>query len=341
MNILVDGRVLTHSKVTGVENHAKNIIKYIQNVYKVDVAIPKYSNKYYSHFWEHFILPIKARKYHLLFCPSNIAPIFVPKKVKLIVTLHDLSFKDFSQMYSKAFRTYYNFLIPINLKRANKVITISNYSKQRILKQYPFLKPKLVYIYHGVDKKFCINKNQLKENYILYIGSLNDTKNFSSVIKVFNDLKYTNIRLKMVMPKSENFTLSNENKNLLKNLKENVDIIDYTNQDNIIRYYQKAKAFIFPSYHESFGFPVLESFACGTPVLCSNTTALPEVAQNAALYCDPYNLEDIKNKLELLLDDTSLQHNLMEKGLIQAKKFSWEKSAKLHIALFKKVIDEA
>lgn len=340
MNILIDGRVLTHKNTTGVENHAKNIIKHIQNIHKVDVAIPKYKNKYYTHFWEHFVLPMKAKKYDLLLCPSNIAPIFVPKKVKLIITLHDLSYKDFSQMYSIFFKLYYNLLIPLNLKRAYKIITISNYSKQRILREYPSVESKLLYIYHGIDKKFFMKKNNPKENYILYVGSLNEVKNFSSIIKVFNVLRRPNLRLKMIMPKNENFSLSDENKELLKNLKKNIDIIKYTNQDNLIQYYQSAKIFIFPSYHESFGFPVLESFACGTPVLCSNVAALPEVAQNAALYCNPYSLDDIKNKLELLLDDSSLQNSLIEKGLIQARKFSWHESASQYIDIFKKAMNE-
>ena len=338
--ILIDGRVLAHEKITGVENHAISIIEKIKEKIDIDVVIPKYKNKYYSHFWEHFILPIKARKYDILFCPSNIAPLFLSKKVKLIVTLHDLSFKDFSQMYSFLFRKYYEFVVPKILKRADKILTISSFSYERITKEYSFINDKINFIYHGKNEIFSFDENIKKEDYILYVGSLNDTKNFSSVIKAFLKLKNSRYKLKMIMPSSSNFEIDEDKLHLLNEAKnnKNIEIVDYLSQDRLVKVYQKAKIFVFPSYHESFGFPVLEAMACGTPVICSNTSSLPEVGGDAVLYCDAYNVNDIEEKIELLLDDEILQKQMIQKGLNRVKLFSWEKSADEHIKVFKEVL---
>jgi len=341
MKILIDGRVLTHDKITGVENYTKSIIENMTSSINITVVKPKFKNKYYAHFWQHLILPIKALKYNLLFCPSNIAPIYLPKTVKLVLTLHDLSFIDFPSMYSSIFQKYYRFVIPFNLKRADYIVTISNFSKNRIVEEYPFVKTKISCIYHGVSEKFKSINNK-KENYILYVGSLNEIKNFSSVIKSFKMLE-SNTKLIMILPKSKNFSISRENKLLLEDAAFNnqIKIYDYMEQDKLIKYYQDALVFIFPSFHESFGFPVLEAMKCGTPVISSNIKGLKEVAGEAALYCNPYDIDDIKNKMELLLKDNTLQECMVNKGKIQSSKFSWKDSALEHIKLFEKVISEA
>ena len=113
MKIIVDGRVLTHKKTTGVEIHAVNLIKELEKYIDLDIARPKFYNKYYAHFWEHFILPILALRYDILFCPSNIAPIFLSRRVKLIHTLHDISFMDIPENYSNLFQKYYSFFIKL------------------------------------------------------------------------------------------------------------------------------------------------------------------------------------------------------------------------------------
>ncbi|WP_263834081.1 glycosyltransferase family 4 protein [Sulfurospirillum oryzae] len=339
MKILIDGRVLTHSKITGVENHAINLIEKLKSIADIYVAIPKYQNKYYTHFWEHVVLPLKAIKYDLLFCPSNIAPFYLSKKVKLIVTLHDLSYKDFSQMYSKAFRRYYEFVIPRVLQRAEHVLTISKFSYERIIREYPFVQDKIDFIYHGKNEIFTFEPSIQKEDYILYVGSLNDTKNFSFVIKAFDKLNSKKYYLKMIMPISSNFEINKEKKQLLEHAKKNskIEIVDYLPQEKLVEIYQKAKLFIFPSYHESFGFPVLEAMACGTSVVCSGTSSLPEVGGDAVVYCDPYDINDIKNKIESVLNDENMQQEMIKKGLERAKMFTWDKSAKEYLEVLKKL----
>lgn len=103
MKILIDARVLTHDKMTGVENYAKSIIENLSNRQDIRVIKPKFRNKFYGHFWQHFILPFKALNYDVLFCPSNTAPIFLKKNIKLVLTLHDISFFKYKETFSSFF----------------------------------------------------------------------------------------------------------------------------------------------------------------------------------------------------------------------------------------------
>ena len=246
MKILFDGRVFVHKKNTGIENHALHIFESLKKKIQIDIVIPKYKNKYYSQFWEHFILPFKAKGYDVLFCPSNIAPFLLSKNTKLIVTLHDLAFKDFYKMYSFLFRKYYELLIPRVVKRADIVLTISNFSFNRIQSEFSFLENKLKFIHHGISKNFYYNKTVKKEKFLLYVGSMNDTKNFSSVLKMYEILDEIEYELILVMPTNSIFKLDSSIKDLLEKAKinPNIKIIDFMRQDELCYYYQKAKLFV-------------------------------------------------------------------------------------------------
>ncbi len=345
MKILIDGRVLTHIQITGVEKHAQKLIASLDNLknISIDIAKPRFINKYYAHFWEHLILPIKALSYDILYCPSNIAPIFLSKKIKLVLTLHDLAFIDFADNYSKIFQYYYSKIIPVNLKRANRIITVSNYARKRIVKEYPYTENKIQKIYHGSDIKFphADKQDTKKSDYILYIGSYNEVKNFQSVIKAFLLLSIDNtIKLKLVMPIIDTFKISHNSVNLIKDIKKdkNIDLLEYMSFEQLKILYERAKVFVFPSYHESFGLPVLEAMACGTPVVCSDVASLPEIGGDAVVYCDPNNVNDIVEKMEMVLSDEKLQQYMIEKGLKRAKQFTWEKAAQEHLKVFEEVL---
>jgi glycosyltransferase involved in cell wall biosynthesis len=341
VKVLIDGRVLTHKKTTGIETHIKNLLNEF-SVNNFDVLIPKYKNKYYCHFWEHIILPFKARKYDILFCPSNIAPLFLTKKIKLVLVLHDLAFIDFPQYYSKLFQKYYSFVIPQNIKRANKIVTVSKFEKTRIIKEFPNVSNKIVFIYHGIEKQFKINNKEkiIKKDYILYIGSFNEIKNFKHVISAYIKLNLKNIKLVMVMPQIDSFNISYDTKEILNEIKnnENIKILNFMEKNVLKKLYEEAKIFVLPSFHESFGFPFLEAMSSATPVITSKLTAIPEICGDAVVYCDPYDVDDIRKKMEMVLNNEKLQKKMIVKGLERAKKFTWEKSAKKYLKVFKEVL---
>jgi glycosyltransferase involved in cell wall biosynthesis len=328
--ILFDAKILNHKVYTGVENYTQYILKYLKK--DIKIIKPNITNKYLSHIHTHLITPFI--KGELLFEPANIAPIFVPKNKKLVVTLHDIAFITHPDSFSKVFRKYYQYIIPKVIKRANKIITVSNFTKFEILKYYPFAKNKIEVIYLGVDKKFRVLDIE-KQNYILYVGSINKRKNFISVLKAFMQLDI-DYKLIMVGNFHENFSLNEESKYIIKKAKKSnkIEFRENISDEELIKLYNLSKLFIYPSFYEGFGLPIVEAMACGTPVITSNVSSLPEVGGDAVVYVDPNDIEDIKEKIIIVLNDEDLQKQMIQKGLKRAKEFTWEKSAKKHLEVF-------
>ena len=337
MKLIFDARVLTHQAYTGVENYTQQILDLLNINVNLNIVKPKLANKYFAHLWTHFILPFK--KGDVLFCPANVAPIFVPKNKKLVLTLHDVAFETYPNSFSIFFRLYYKFIIPINIKRADKIITVSKSSKCEIEKYYPFAKEKIEVIYLGVEQSFK-RLNIQKKKQILYVGSMNERKNFSSVLKVYTLLDNNDYTLVMVGRFASNFALDDATKVLIDTAESN-PLIEFKSDvcnNELVKIYNESMLFIFPSFYEGFGLPVLEAMACGTPVVCSDVTSLPEVGGDAVVYCDPNNVNDIVEKMEMVLSDKKLQQDMIEKGLKRAKQFTWEKAAQEHMKVFEEVL---
>lgn len=337
MKLIFDYRVLTHKTYTGVENYAQKVLENIQRRVDLKICKPKASNKYLAHLWEHCILPFQSAD--VLFCPANIAPIYVPKRKKLVVTLHDVSFITFPKSFSFFFRIYYRLLIPFVVKRADKIITVSKSSMSEIEKYYPESIGKIEVVSLGVEDKFRRLKNIKKKKQILYVGSMNERKNFLGVLKAFELLEKKDYKLVMVGNFSEIFNLDEKSLEVLDLSKKNpnIEFKNYVSNDDLVQIYNESELFILPSFYEGFGLPVLESMACGTAVICSNTTSLPEVGGDAVVYCNPYDINDIKEKIELVLDDKELQNKVIARGFERVKDFTWEKTANSHIEIFEKV----
>ncbi len=340
INILFDTRVLTHKVYTGVENYVKIILDGISNKLHVIQAQPNTTNKYLSHLWFHLILSLK--KTNIIFCPANIAPIYLSKSTKLVLTLHDLSFLTYSDTFSKIFRYYYNFLIPLNIKKANTIITVSNSSKNEIEKYFPEAIGKIIVIHNGLNPIFKQDKTIKKKNQILYVGSLNKRKNFSSVLNLFEKLNDNDFILILVGNFSSNFNLDDETKELITKAKLNKNIIFKQNitDEELVKLYNESKLFVYPSFYEGFGFPILEAMSCGTSVLTSNTTSLPEVGGDAVLYANPNDINDILHKTKQILYSDVLQQDMIDKGLIQSQKFTLDKMIEKHLEIFQRVYDE-
>ncbi len=338
MKLVFDARILTHQTYTGVENYARSILDHIGNKIDIRVAKPTSSNKYLAHLWTHFILPFI--KGDILFCPANIAPLFVPWSKKLVVTLHDVAFITYPESFSRFFRTYYKLIIPFVIKRADRIITVSYYSKSEIEKYYPAAKGKIEVVHLGKNRLFRHKNDIGKQNIILYVGSMNERKNFTGVIKAFELLNSTDHRLVMVGRFNPHFAIDEESREILDRARQNpsIEFRSDVSDEELVRIYNSAKLFVLPSFYEGFGLPLLEAFVCGTPVVCSSAASLPEVGGDAALYCDPYDIEDIKEKIKSLLDDSDLRRQMIQRGFSRADEFDWEKSAAEHIRIFQEAV---
>ncbi len=342
--VLLDGRALMHESQSGVEVFTINIYKNLKKFHPdTKVVKPKSKNRYLHHLWEHFILPFLAKDYDILYSPANIAPFWTFKKTKLVVTLHDVAYLSHPKTVSKFFYYYYRFVMPLILKKASKVVTISKTSRDEIIKYYPFAKDKIVVVYNGILDSFFEEQNVQKKDLILYVGSLNERKNYSAVIKAFRMLpKEYGYKLAMVGNFSQNFAIKLKNKNILEDVKDDKNIIFYSDLElnQLKKLYLEAKVFIYPSFYEGFGFPLLEAMASKTPVITSNISSMPEICGDAALYISPYNVKDIAQKLKYLMENEDLQKELSLKGYKRASLFRWERTAQNYIRLFEKILKE-
>lgn len=343
MTFAFDGRVLRHRATSGVENYTAALFKAMQNVANPILLEPVFQNRYVQQVWEHAVLPREASRYDLLLCPANVAPLYLPRKTALILTLHDVAFRAFPDSVSAAFRRYYALTVPRNIRRADKIITISHASKKEIIRHYPEAAQKLTVIAPGIDQRFRVHDAIPKRKQILFVGSLNERKNLAGAIKAFLKLPDSlGLSLVVVGNVFGNLSVSHKTETLLKKAQAHPHIIFKRglSEEELAAEYNASACLLFPSFYEGFGLPPLEAMACGTPAIVSRRSSMPEVCGDAAVYIDPDDLDDMAAKIIMLLENEALYQRLRAKGLEHVTAFSWQRSAHRHLACFEEVLQE-
>jgi len=334
MKILVDGRVLRHKTISGVERYTSLLVGYLSKVQGVDLDVlkPSSDSKINQHIWEHFCLPIKALEYDILFCPANIAPVWVPEGVRLVVTLHSVAYLTQANSYSKMFREYYQKVVPHIVEIAHHIVTVSNSERERILHYYPQIGDKISVIYNGVDETF-LSTNKNRQNYILSVISYLSAKNMNSMIDAFNLIKdKVPYDLKIVVSNPQ------KGKNISYRLSDRIELLYNLDDDALIERYINASLFVMPSRYESFCFPVLEALAAGTPVVCTPLDAVREIAADAVFFSEDFDSKSISYAMFSVLSNPYTIENLRKNGYEIVKKYKWEDTASKYISLFKEVI---
>ncbi len=221
-----------------------------------------------------------------------------------------------------------------SLMRANRIITISNSSKNDLLYYYPGLdQDKITVIYHGVEKPKEVQPLDFPFPYILYVGGREKYKNFEFLIKAFARISPKYPELKIICTMND-FSLSE--KYFFNSLKVSDRIIHMSADTNMLNsLYKYALFYISPSLYEGFGMPILEAMVNGCPVLLSDASCFPEIAYDAALFFSAESNDDLVDKMESMIENVMLRERLVEKGFNRVKYFSWEKSAKQHIEVYK------
>ncbi len=274
-----------------------------------------------------------------LFLPIQAAPLFMPSGIEVTATIHDLAWKRYPETFSPKTRFKLDVLLRRVLLRAQKLIAVSQSTKNDILTYFPALNPeKIRVIHHGFDATFFgkkLSRDDISRTlttfdleqagYILYVGALQPRKNLVRLIQAFELSKKTHPDMKLMLV-GEPAWLSGEILEAAHKSEYSQDIIlvGRVTFEELRAWYQGARFFAFPSLYEGFGIPLLEAFASGIPVLTAHNSSLPEVAGDAALYVDAENAEDMAVKLSRLWEDKVLQSNLIEKGNIRLKSFSWD-----------------
>ena len=260
----------------------------------------------------------------------------VSRNCKIVTTFHDLSFENHKEFYS-ASKNYWHFSMnpEKQAQRSNKIIAVSKSTKEDLIKIYKIRSEKIKVVYSGIrleSETIDIKKKySLPEKYILYLGTIEPRKNIIGIIKAFEKLKKQktkNHKLKLVIAGSKGWLYENIFKTVQNSsVKNDIIFTGFIEDKDKSALYDLADLFVYPSFYEGFGFPPLEAMACGTPVITSNFSSLPEAVGDAAIMINPYNIDELAKGMEMVLTDEKLRNVLIERGFKQTKKFSWQKCA--------------
>jgi glycosyltransferase involved in cell wall biosynthesis len=251
-----------------------------------------------------------------------------------IITCYDL----IPLVYEKSYSSNFNLK---GLKKADRIITISEFSKNEIIKYvgYPQNKIDVIYpavnhnIYYKTGERQIIKELNIPENskIVLYVGSEQPRQNVPNLLKAFSKIKKRISNIKLVKIGRPQFYGAREQ--ILEliddlDLKEDVLFIDYVSEEDLPKWYNAADLLVYPCEYAGFGLPPLEAMACGTPVITSNTTSLPEVVGDAGIMIDPHNIELMSENMYKILTNDGLRNDLGERGIKRSKFFAWDKAAR-------------
>lgn len=261
--------------------------------------------------------------------------------IKQLPVLHDINFLHHPMDLKYAYRKYYNFFFPKFAKVATRIATVSNYSKSDIVKNYQINTSKIDVVYNGINDGYCVlGLNQIASTqekythgnpYFVFVGSQSPRKNLARLIKAYSQFRENQATSFHLVLAGSSFWGDASLKAVWEQSKYKADIhfTGRLNQDELTKVVGASFALCFIPYYEGFGIPMIEAMAAGVPVIAANTSCLPEIAGEAALFVNPFDEVAIAAAMQKLATDPKLQAALIEKGLVQAEKYSWDKTAEL------------
>jgi glycosyltransferase involved in cell wall biosynthesis len=313
----------------------------------------RFKNRVIRVLWQYFIFPfiLKKKKIDILHSPNYITPLF-KLGFKIILTVHDLTFLLFPQKYTITKRLLFGKMLPFFIKMSDKIVTVSSNTKKDILKFFNIPEDKIVVTYesypdyynHSIDRrkaKDIVKKYGIERDYILYVGMIEPRKNIIFLLKAFVELdKDLELDLVIVGKKGWYFKEIEKYMENTVNLRLENKIIftGYIPEYELKYFYRLALMFVYPTLYEGFGLPPLQAMACGTPVITSNISSLPEVVGDAAILINPNNIKELIEAIRLLYNNSVKREELIERGLDQIKKFSLTNIAKRNLETYKSLV---
>ncbi len=303
--------------------------------------------------FEQILLPrlVLKLKADLLHCTSNTAPMVLP--CPMVLTLHDVIFMEpkvgnSASWYQKLGRQYRRMFAPMAIRKAKAIITVSHFERRNVLERYPQVINKLKVIYNGVGEQFRIlNKKSHSlnitledEGYWLMLGNRDPKKNLETTLIAFtNYLKCSKTKKKLVVADMDESYLNQLLSRLgLSSIRDFVEVKSYLSSQELVAVYNRAFGFLYPSLRESFGLPILEAMACGTPVISSSTSAIPEIAGSCAILVDPRSSQQIADSMLVLESDTTLYDLLVDVGATHAQRFGWNNTARQTLNIYIEIL---
>lgn len=368
MTIAIDCRML---KLSGVGRYLNELLPYIctsfsgvallgitedltqysveyPNVKVVEMSAPIYSLK------EQFLLYSKVPKCDIFWSPHFNIPMLPIKARYRVVTIHDAYHLAFYDQLSIFQKIYAKFFLNGALTKSHKVVTVSDFSKSEILKYTSEkFESKIRSIHNGVSGTLQKKQNnvveqtvEIQKNFILLVGNVKPHKNLKRAILAFKKVINQNIAsvpsnlMLTIVGKKDGFINGDSDIQTMfvndAELSNRIIFTGHVSDLELENLYKNALCLIFPSIYEGFGFPPLEAMVFGCPTITSNAASMPEVCGDATLYFDPYDIDDMAQKITEILSSDQLRNEMVEKGYEQTKKFTWDISAKKHVELFKK-----
>jgi glycosyltransferase involved in cell wall biosynthesis len=273
-----------------------------------------------------------------LFVPSHVVPLWHPRRT--VVTVHDLGYLEYPQAHTRLSRLYLHLSTWFSAHAASRVIAISQATKRDLIKHYKVKPRKIEVIYHGRDPIFTpvtdqariegiLAKYGITQPYCIHVGTLQPRKNLDILVGAWDILRARMDRPPMLLLAGKRGWLYDR---LLQSVQSRglgdlITFTDYVERDDLPALYSGALALTFPSLYEGFGLPPLEAMSCGTPVLASTASSVPEVVGDAGILLDPKNAGVWANAVERMMQDGALREELSGKGLKRAAQFTWERCA--------------
>lgn len=302
--------------------------------------------------WEQFSLPRAVSQLNLdmLHCTSNTAPIRC--KIPLILTLHDIIFLEPRDKSNKSFYQdmgwrYRRFVVPRILKKCKRIITVSDFEFNNIITKLQIPEEKMVMIYNGYNQWFrpvedteLIYQQYIEEpGYFFFLGNTDPKKNTERTLIAYSKyLEQSDVKRKLLMADLDRGYLEEIiNRNDIGNIRDYIVMPGYIKNADLPYIYNNAFAFLYTSLRESFGIPLLEAMACGTPVITSNTSSMPEIGGPEVIMVNPQNVQEITEKMLLLEKDDALYQKQKEIGIIRAQQFSWKYTAEQLLTVYEDV----
>lgn len=304
--------------------------------------------------WEQWALPRAARRYKvdLLHCTSNTAPLF--HAMPLVLTLHDIIFLEPRQHSSKSWYQemgwhYRRLVVPRILPHCQRIITVSQFERERIVRALNLPAGKVTAIHNGYNTHFrslqkrdsaTLRRYIPTDDFLFFLGNTDPKKNAERVLQAYAlYLKESVVKRPLLIADlKEGYIDDLLQRSGITHIKSHLWFPGYIANTDLVTIYNACFAFLYPSLRESFGIPLLEAMACGTPVITSNLSALPEIAGKDAILVDPYRPEEIAAKLLLLETDRQFYRTQQDYGLKRVSHFTWRRTAEQYLELYRQML---
>ncbi len=370
MKIGLDGRAAKWYRGTGIGTYTHQLIDSINSLdnlnkymifmpqccsndinFKSNFKIVNITENEFGNFWDEVNIPniLEQGDVDIYHVPQNGVGLPEKKDCALTITLHDIIPYKMPETVSERYLKIFHEEIPSIVSRCDGIITVSNFSKNDIANAFNFPKEKIFVtylasekIYMPLDKELCkkilVKNYDIDGDYLLYVGGFSPRKNILGLIQAFSKVvkKFPDLSLVIAGKKGISYDLYKAEVEKY-NLSHNVIFPGFIPLEDLPILYNGAEIFVYPSFYEGFGLPPLEAMACGTPVIASNVTSIPEILDDSALLISPHDIEELYHAIINILEDEDLRQKLILKGIIKNSEFSWKNTAEKTIIAYNKM----